>query len=215
MNTCGLGNIVTCLFLGEVGDVARHGSGADKGSSLALLEVSTNGLGAVSDTVEIGLDDFFPGLDGAVKDTGVGSLSSVGDESVNLAEILDDLVDETLDRLVAGDVHLVGLALDAVLLAESLCVLDTALGARGIGDGDVGAHLGGAASGLNAHSSWAGRTSDDDNLALHGEHVHEALGLCDLDRHVCGSFLCIFLDRLRSVGCDGVQDENYEATEKN
>ena len=53
----------------EIRDVAGHGGGDDEGTSSARLEVCANGFGAVEGTIEIGLDDFVPGFDGAFEDS--------------------------------------------------------------------------------------------------------------------------------------------------
>lgn len=105
----GLGDVVGSLLLGEVGNVAGHGGGDDEASGATLLEVMADGLGAVEGSSEIGLDDFVPVLDAAVEDTGVGGSAGVGDEGVDLAEILDDVLDELVNALVVTDIAFVGL----------------------------------------------------------------------------------------------------------
>ena len=52
----------------KVGDMAGHGGSDDERAGSALLEVVANGLCAVEGSIEIGLDDFVPLLDRAVKD---------------------------------------------------------------------------------------------------------------------------------------------------
>lgn len=180
VNAAGLGDVVGGLLLGEVGNVARHGGGDDEGAGSALLEVVADGLGAVEGTVQVDLDNVVPGLDGAVEDTRVGGGTGVGDEGVDLAELGNDILDELLAGLVLVDLALVGLGLDAVGLLEVLDVVLSTLGTGSVGDGNVGAHLGAAASGLNAHALGAGSASDDDNLALQGELVQEGLMLGSL-----------------------------------
>lgn len=181
-----LGDVVRGLLLWEVGNVSGHGRGDDQRSSATLLEVSTNSLGAVEGTVQVNVDDVVPGLDGAVKDTRVGSSTSVGDEGINLAELLDHVGDELCAVLVLVDLALVGLDLDSVLLGQLLCVLLTTLGAGGVGDGDVGTHLGAATGGLDTHSLGAGGTGNDDDLALEGQEVLELGSVWDSLRHDCG-----------------------------
>jgi hypothetical protein len=73
VDAAGLGDVVGGLFLGEVGDVARHGGSDDEGAGSALFEVGADGFGAVEGAVEVGLDDFHPGLDGAFEDAFVSS----------------------------------------------------------------------------------------------------------------------------------------------
>ena len=177
VDAAGLGDVVGGLLLGEVGDVAGHGGGDDEATGTALLEVRTDGLGAVEGTGQVGLDDLLPVLDGAVEDTAGGGAAGVGDEGVDLAKLLDHVVDEVLDALPATDVALVGLDLDTVLLGQLLGVLLTSLGAGGVGDGQVGAHLGTAAGGLDTHAAGTGGTGDDDDLALEAEEVLERVGL--------------------------------------
>jgi len=184
VDAAGLGDVVGGLLLGEVGDVAGHGGGDDEGAASALLEVVADGLGAVEGTVQVDLNNVVPGLDGAVEDARVGGGTGVGDEGIDLAEVGNDVLDELLAGLVAVDLALVGLGLDAVGLLELLDVLLSTLGAGGVGDGNGGAHLGAATSGLNTHALGAGSAGDDDDLALQGELVQEGLMLgCLLAGH--------------------------------
>ena len=184
VDAAGLGDVVGGLFLGVVGDVAGHGRGNDEAAGAPLLEVSAHGLGAVEGTRQISLDDLLPVLDGAVENAAAGGAASVGDERVDLAKLLDNVVDEPLDALPVADVALVGLDLDAVLLTQLLGVSLAALASGRVGDGQVGAHLGAATSGLNAHSAGPRRTGDDDHLALEAQQVLQTVGLGDWDRHV-------------------------------
>lgn len=112
----------------------------------------------------------------------------LGNESINLAKVLQDLLDQVLALLVLADVALVGLGLGAILLGELLDVLLGALLAGCVCDGHVGAHLGASSCGLNAHALGAGGTGDDDHLLLEGEEVLEAGGGGGLLRHFgwCG-----------------------------
>lgn len=118
-----LGDVVGGLLLREVGNVTGHGGGDDKRSRLAFAEVETDSSGAVEGSSEIGLDDLVPLLDGGIEDTVIGSLSSVGDHDIDLAEVGHDVLDELLARGVVADLALVGLDLDAVLLGDLLGIL--------------------------------------------------------------------------------------------
>jgi hypothetical protein len=62
-------------------------------------------------------------LDSGIEDTVIGSLSSVGDHDIDLAEVGHDVLDELLARGVVADLALVGLDLDAVLLGDLLGIL--------------------------------------------------------------------------------------------
>lgn len=84
MDAASLGDIVRCLLLREVGNVAGHGGGDDKASSAALFEVVADGLGTVEGASEIGLDNLVPVFDGAIKDTAIGCAAGVGNESIDL-----------------------------------------------------------------------------------------------------------------------------------
>lgn len=119
----------------------------------------------------------------------MGSL--LGDEGVNLAKVLDDLGHKGLNAVKVGHVELVDLDLDAVLVGEVLCVLLGALLAGSVGDGDVGAHLGAAARGLDAHAARARGAGDGDDLALEAEEVLEGVGLGDLLDHDGGLRVCL------------------------
>ena len=79
-----LGDVVRCLFLRKVGNVARHGGGNDETASSTFLEVMANGLGAVEAAREIGLDDLVPVFDGAVKNATAGCTAGIGDKGINL-----------------------------------------------------------------------------------------------------------------------------------
>lgn len=129
VDAAGLGDVVRGLLLGEVGNVAGHGRRDDQRAGAALLEVRTHGLGAVEGAVQVDVDDVVPGLDGAVQDTRVSGGTGVGDEGIDLTELLDDIGDELGAVLVLVDLALVGLDLDSVLFGELLCVLLTTLGA--------------------------------------------------------------------------------------
>lgn len=179
VNASSLCNIVAGLLLWEVGDVSGHGGGDDEGSSSSLLEVSSHSLCTVEGSVQVGLDDLIPGLDGALEDATVGGTTSVGDETVNLSELSNHVLDKLLDALVVSDITLVCLDLDTVGLGELLGVLLSAGGTRCICDGEVGSHLGAASCGFNSHTSWTGGTGNDDDLALEAEHVEEGIGLGD------------------------------------
>lgn len=116
MDAARLGDVVGSLLLWEVGNVAAHGGGDDEGAGAALSEVVADGFGAVEGAVEVGLDDFFPGFDGAVEDAGVGGAAGVGDEGVDFAEVGDDGFHEGFDVGVVGDVAFVGFGFDVVFL---------------------------------------------------------------------------------------------------
>lgn len=110
----------------------------------------------------------------------------LGDETVNLAKVVHDLTNKSLNIIVVGSVELVSLGLDTVLLGELLDVLVGALLAGSVGDGDVGAHLSGTAGSLDTHAAGAGSAGDDDDLALEAHEVDELVGLGDFLNHFCG-----------------------------
>ena len=172
------------LFLGEVGDVAGHGSGDDEAARALFLEHFTDSLCAVEDTSQVSVDDVLPGLDGALENTRISSRSSVGDEAVDTAELSNDIIDELLDAVEVVDLALVGLALDAVLLGYCLCVLLATFGTAGIGEGNVGTHFCASSHGFDAHAFGTGGTGDDDNLSFKAEHVEETSGC----QYLLGSF---------------------------
>lgn len=143
------------LFLGEVGNVAGHGCSDDEAAGLPLSEMQTNGSGTVVNTSQIGLDDLVPLLDRGIEDAAVGSTAGVGDEDVDLAEVLYDISHQFLDFFVVADVGLVCLGLDAVLLGELFGILLAALGPRGVGDGDIRTKFCAATCGFCADTSGA------------------------------------------------------------
>lgn len=102
---------------------------------------------------------------------------------INLAKLSNNILDQLLTALIAGNVQVVRLALDAVALADFLGVLLAALLTACVGDGYGGAHFGAAASSFDAHAAGAGSAGDDDDFALEGEEVEEVLGFGDGDGH--------------------------------
>ena len=164
----------TYLFLREVGNVTRHGSCDNQRAGLSLLEVMTDSLSAVQDASQVSVDDFFPVLDACVQDAGIGSATSVGNHDVDLAEILDDILNQLLYIGVVVDVALVWDALDAIFLGDILCVLLTSLGTGAVGDSNIGTEFRTATSSLGANASGTRSTGDNDDLALQAEEVVQA-----------------------------------------
>lgn len=76
----------------------------------------SNCFGTVCGTVEIGGNNLVPLLFGAVQNTAVGWATCVGDEDVNLAKLLDDVLDELDDIIVVPNVALERLGLDSIPL---------------------------------------------------------------------------------------------------
>lgn len=150
-----LGDVVRRLLLREVRNVAAHARGDDEGAPLLLAEVQADGAGAVEGARQVRVDDLVPRLDARVQDAGVGRPARVGDEDVDAAKVLDHLAHQLLHVLVVAHVALVGFGLCAELVLQLLGVLDAAFGARGVGDGDVGAHFGAAAGGFGADACGA------------------------------------------------------------
>jgi hypothetical protein len=179
----GLGHVVRRLLLREVGDVARHAGRDDEAALAALLEVRADGFGAVERAVEVGLDDLVPVLDRAVQDARVGGAAGVRDEPVDVAKVADHVGDQLLDLRPLRDVAFVRLGLHPVLGRQFLRVLLAAFGPRRVGEGDVGAHLGAAARGLDAHAARAGGAGDHDDFAFEAEEVGEGVGGGDGDGH--------------------------------
>ena len=183
VDAAGFGDIVRRLLLRVVRNVARHTCGDDEGAGLALAEMQTDGSGAVEGAGQIGIDDLVPSLDARVQDPGISRPARVGDEDVNLAEILNHVGDQLLDLFVVAHVALVGFRFDAVFLLQLFRVLDAAFGARGVGDGDVGAHFGAAAGGFGADACRAGGTGHDDDFAFEAEEFLEGVGFGGFDGH--------------------------------
>lgn len=163
--------------------MATHAGRDDEAARLAFTEMQPHGAGAVVHARQVRLDDLVPLADGRVEDAGVGGAAGVGDEDVDLAKVGDDVLDQLLDLGVVAHVALVRLGLDAVAVGQVLGVLLAALRAGGVGDGDVGPHLGAAAGGFSADAGRAGGAGDDDHLPLEGEEVLEVGGLGDGDGH--------------------------------
>lgn len=183
VNAASLSDVVGSLLLRIVGNVSRHGGGENEAAGLAFSEVQPNGPGAVEGTCKIGVDDLVPLLDGSIQNAIVGSFASVGDEDVDLPEIIDDVLNQLLDVGVVADETLVWFASDAVLFAQLLRVLLSSLRARGICDCNVCSHLSTTPGGFDTNASWSGRASHDDDLALQAEQVLKTVGLWDWDRH--------------------------------
>lgn len=90
VNAAGLGHVVGRLLLRVVGNVARHGGSDDERAVALLLEVGTDGLGAVGGAVEVDLNDLVPGLRGAINDARVGSGASTGRVSVRSVHSMEE-----------------------------------------------------------------------------------------------------------------------------
>lgn len=163
--------------------MTRHGSSDDQAASLALSEVQTDSTGAVEGSGKVSLDNLLPLLDSGIEDTVVGGTASVGDEDIDLAEVLDHVLDQLLDVLVVANVALVALGLDTVLLAELLGVLLTTFPAGRVGDGNVSTHLSAATGGLSADTSGSGSAGNDNDLALQGQKLLDGVTLWNWDRH--------------------------------
>jgi hypothetical protein len=89
VDTSSLGDVVAGLLLREVGNVTRHGGCNDEGSSSTLLEVVTDSLGTVEDTVQVGLDDLMPVLSATLEDTRCSGTTSVGNELWSAVLVLE------------------------------------------------------------------------------------------------------------------------------
>jgi len=92
--------------------------------------------------------------------------TDVGDEAVDAAKLLLDVVDELLDGVVLCDVNLVGLDLDAVLLGKLRRALVHARRAAVL-EREVAASLCDALCGSPSETTRA--TRDNGHLALHAE----------------------------------------------
>lgn len=171
------------LFLWEVGNVSRHGSSDDQASSSTLTEVQTDSPCAVECSGKISLNDLVPSLNSAVQDTRVGGTSSVGNEDIDLAKVLDDIGNELLNLSVVANVALVWLRFDAVLLLKLFRVLLSSLFAGRVCDGNISTHLSTSSSSFGANAGWTGSSSDDDDLSLQGQELLERVGLWDWNRH--------------------------------
>ena len=77
----------------------------------------------------------------------------------------------------------VGFAFDAEFLGEIFGVVFAAFGTGGVGDGEVGTHLGTAAGGFNADTDGPGGTGYDDDFAFEAEEVMDGVGFGDFDGH--------------------------------
>lgn len=183
VDAAGLGDVVRRLLLREIGNVPTHARGDDEGALVVLAEMQADGAGAVEGPVQVGVDDLVPRLDARIQDARVGRAARVGDEDVDLAEVVDHVFDELLDFGVVADVAFVGLGFDAVLLLQFFRVLDAAFGAGGVGDCDVGAHFGAAAGGFGADACGAGGAGYDDDFALEAEELLEGVGFGGFDGH--------------------------------
>jgi hypothetical protein len=176
----------THLFLRKVCNVTGHGSSDDEAASLSLPEVKATSSRAVVHTSQISLNDLVPLLDWCVEDTAVGSTASIGDEDIDFAKILDDILDKLLYLFIAADIALVCLRLDAVLLRQLFGILLTSLRAGGVCDSNVGTKLSTASGGFSANTGRARGTGDNDNLPLEAEELGQGGSSGRMDRHIGG-----------------------------
>ena len=118
----GLSSIVRRLHLGEVDNVTRHGRGRNKRTRATFLEMSANVLGTVVDTVKVKINNLIPlaiVLSVNQRTSSPGN-TSIGNKNVNLAKLLDLLLDGSLNSGTVIDSNLVGLSLDTVLFRKRL-----------------------------------------------------------------------------------------------
>lgn len=137
MNNANLGGIVSSLHLGEVDNVAAHGSSGDKAAvgevgervsvnvgSLFLLSspVGSSSLGTVKDTIQVDGDHVSVVLKGTVDHGALGPWDAcIGNEDVQATvELLDGKVDGVLHGFGVSDVDLVSLGY--IERQVSLCI---------------------------------------------------------------------------------------------
>lgn len=173
-NKCGRA-LRTDLFLREVRNVAGHGCRDNQAAASLLLENGTDGLCTMVDASQVSIDDLVPVLHACLQDTSIGCPPGVGDQNVNLAEVLDDVVDQFLHVLEVADIALVSFGLHAVFLLDVFGVLLAALWTGRKGNSYVRTHLRASSSGLGANAGGPGGTGHDDNLALEAQEVMEAI----------------------------------------
>jgi len=218
MDAASLGDIVGSLFLREVGNVAGHRGGDDEGASLALAEVVADCFGAMEGTRQISVDDLFPLLNGGVEDAVVGGLAGVGDEDVDLPEILNHIGNELFHVLPVANLFLtplsassalslppiheamgthlafISLALDPVFLRQLLRIVLSSLCTGAVGNSDISAHFGAAAGSFDPDANGAGGSSHDDDFTFEAEELVEGVGFGDFDRHVGGiGGICLWM----------------------
>lgn len=173
MDATSLCDVVRGLLLGVVGDVARHGGSDDERAVATLLEVESNRTCAVECSSQVGGDDLVPLLNSGIENAIVGSLASIGNENIDLAEVVDDILDKLLALCVVADLALVGLDLDAILLTHLLGILLSTLSAGVVGDGKISTVLSTASGSLGTDTGSTRSTGDDNDLALKAEEVLE------------------------------------------
>lgn len=104
MDTSSLRGVVRCLFLREIGDVAGHAGRDDKAARSPFLKMRTDLLGAVEGSVQIRLDHLVPVRDRRFEDAIIRRLSSVGNESIDFAEVGDHVGHQLVDLFEFGDI---------------------------------------------------------------------------------------------------------------
>jgi hypothetical protein len=146
--------------------MSTHTSSNNKASGPPLLKMMSNRLRTMESSIQIRLNNFIPSLDRTIQDTRISGTTSICDEGIDLAKLLDDVGDELLNAGVVADVELVGFGFHAVGLGELFGVLLAAFWARGIGYCDVGAHFCTAAGGFDAHASGTGCTGNLSHISV-------------------------------------------------
>jgi len=152
VDTSSFSNIVACLLLREIRNMSTHTRSNDQAPRLAFPEMQPHRPRTVRRAVEIRVHDVPPLFDARIENTVIGRLAGVGDEDVDFAEVLDDVLDILLDVGVVADLTFVGFGFDAVLFAQLFGVLFPAFHAGGVGYCDVGAHFSAAAGSLSVQS---------------------------------------------------------------
>ena len=136
--------------------------------------MSANVLGTVVDTVKVEINNLIPlaiVLSVNQRTSSPGN-TSIGNKNVNLAKLLDLLLDGSLNSGTVIDSNLVGLSLNTVLFRKRLGLCIGIV--RVVPNGDVGTSLGKGLSDTVANSG--GRASDRSNLSLEGEKIQNVVG---------------------------------------
>lgn len=132
--------------------MAGHGCGNDERPVALLLEVRADCFGAVYRADKVDLNNMIPVRSQTVDDTRVGGgthtasrltgsncfaylasdvfhpmLDLLGNETINLPKVPNDVIDEALDVVVIGNVERSGLDLDTVVADQLLDILVGAL----------------------------------------------------------------------------------------
>ena len=175
---------------GLTAQLAHHGADVDDLAAALLDHVGDDSLGDDEGGVQVNVDDLAELGGGHVAHGDALDDAGVVDQDVDMAHFLRDLLDESVDGVLVGDVADIAVGVDAGLFVGGQALVHQLLL-------DVVEHDGGAAvrhSGGDGEADAVGSSGDQSDLA------GQIKGFCSTDRH-CLYTSCHGAVRARRLLC--------------